>query len=401
MAKSSRPFKRIGVFLDGTWNVTTDNTNVWRSHALAAPVTTSGVRQITRYDVGVSGFWGGTFGRGVGANIVRAYEWLMGQYDPGDEIYIFGFSRGAFTARSLAGFITKYGLLKAGAPLGVRQLFDRYQRSDDKTIRQLAVDRDVGTLKSPSLEERWLLRYSQPVNIKMVGVWDTVGALGVPWFSLEGISRNTFGWMHTGLRVPIENAYHALAVDEHRRAFEPTLWTVREGTMAAPRPMQSVEQRWFPGNHGNVGGGYAGDVLVQAPLRWILGKAKRLGFEFRQDVEVDPDQHVALIQDSHREFMRGAYRLASRRFYRPVGQMPYVDDRGSHSVVNETIDASVFERWRENPNYRPKNIVDWATRSGADPEQTRTSVCASEYTLVIDDQELTSSRNPATRKAGR
>lgn len=389
MLKTPKSFKRIGIFLDGTWNVTTDNTNVWRSHALVAPISGSGVQQIARYDVGVSGFWGGTFGRGVGANVIRAYEWLVSQYDPGDEIFMFGFSRGAFTARSLAGFITKYGLLKPGSPLGVRQLFERYQRSDDKTIRQLVVERNDETLQKPTLEERWLLRYSQPVNIKMVGVWDTVGALGIPWLSWEGVSRRTFGWMHTGLRVPIENAYHALAVDEHRLSFEPTLWTVRSSTLAAPRSLESVEQRWFPGNHGNIGGGYAGDVLVQVPLRWIISKAERLGFAFRQEVELDPDQHIARIRDSHREFMRGVYRLASRRYFRTVGQDPYVDDRGSHSVVNETIDASVFERWRENPQYRPQNVGDWARRNGVNPTEMHTSVLASDRSLPIDDRALT------------
>ncbi|MCO6393266.1 DUF2235 domain-containing protein [Aliihoeflea aestuarii] len=368
--------KRIAVFLDGTWNVTTDNTNVWRLSALCAPFSKSGVRQVKRYDIGVNGFWGGAFGKGVGTNIVAAYEWLVGEYDPGDEIFIFGFSRGAFTARSLAGFITKYGLLKPGAPLGVKQLFERYQRADDVTIRGLAAASTDGSLADPELEERWMLRYSQPVNIKMVGVWDTVGALGIPWFSFEGISRKTFGWMHTGLRIPIENAYHALAIDEHRRSFEPTLWTVKSTTRATPRSLDSVEQRWFVGNHGNIGGGYGGDVLVQAPLRWLQKKAEGHGLEFRYDAEIDPEHHAAPIPDSHADFMRGLYRLGSARYLRPIGLEQFSDERGTHSIINETIDGTVFERWHLNPAYRPGNLSDWARRKGVDPEDINGSVLA-------------------------
>lgn len=368
--------KRIAVFLDGTWNVTTDNTNVWRLAALCAPIGDDGVHQVSRYDVGVNGVWGGAFGKGVGDNIVKAYEWLVGQYNPGDELFIFGFSRGAFTARSLAGFIAKYGLLKPGAPLGVRQLYDRYRRADDKTIWRLNAESEAGELKDVSLEERWMLRYSMPVHIKLVGVWDTVGALGVPWFSLEGIGRSSFGWMHTGLRLPIQNGFHALAIDEHRHSFAPTLWTVLSSTLAQPRPLNSVEQRWFPGNHGNVGGGYSGDLLVQAPLRWLKAKAEGLGLNFRYDVELDTEAHAADIPDSYAQFMRGAYRLASRRYHRTVGAEPYTDMRGTHSTVNETIDDSVFERWRANSKYRPPSLAEWASRYQLDPANVIGSVLA-------------------------
>ncbi|WEX12307.1 DUF2235 domain-containing protein [Chelativorans sp. AA-79] len=112
------PRKRIAIFLDGTWNNTKSNTNVWRLAALCAAHGRDGVPQVTHYNIGVNGLWGGIFGKGVAANVIDAYEWLVGQYNPEDEIFIFGFSRGAFTARSLAGFIAKYGLVKPGAPLG-------------------------------------------------------------------------------------------------------------------------------------------------------------------------------------------------------------------------------------------------------------------------------------------
>lgn len=118
------PKKRLALFLDGTWNAVGDNTNVWRLKSLCSETSADGLPHVTYYDVGVNGFLGGTFGKGLSENVAEAYKWLMDQYNPEDEIFIFGFSRGAYTARSLAGFIAKYGLLRPGAPLGVNQLYD-------------------------------------------------------------------------------------------------------------------------------------------------------------------------------------------------------------------------------------------------------------------------------------
>jgi hypothetical protein len=118
-------------------------------------------------------------------------------------------------------------------------------------------------LSDVTLEEQWMLKCSQPIEIKMVGVWVTVGALGIPAFSIEGISRSILGFLHTGLRLSIENGYHALAIDEHRKVFAPTLWSVRkpkdrDAVFAAPRSISNVEQRRFVGAHANLGGLCAG-----------------------------------------------------------------------------------------------------------------------------------------------
>ena len=129
---------------------------------------------------------GGVFGKGLDDNIRLAYEWLIENYNDGDEIFIFGFSRGAYTARSLAGLIAKLGILKPGSPIGVAQLYERYKRSDEQTIWELHELQDAGTLNDITLEERWMLKYSQRAKIKVVAVWDTVGSLGVPAFSFQG-----------------------------------------------------------------------------------------------------------------------------------------------------------------------------------------------------------------------
>jgi hypothetical protein len=142
--------KRLALFIDGTWNQVSDNTNIWRFRALFAPEGSDGREQRAYYSTGLGTKFGerisgGTFGAGIDTAITSAYEWLMENYQPGDGVFIFGFSRGACTARSLSGFISKCGLLQNGAPLGVNQLFMRYRRSGQQTIRELIAARDRGT----------------------------------------------------------------------------------------------------------------------------------------------------------------------------------------------------------------------------------------------------------------
>lgn len=363
--------KKLAVFLDGTWNAVDDNTNVWRLKALCQTASSEGAPQLVYYDIGVNGFAGGMLGKGLSENVREAYEWLIDNYNEGDEIFIFGFSRGAYTARSLAGLIAKHGLLKPGSPLGVAQLFARYKRADDRTLWKLRELRDAGALSNATLEEQWMLKYSQAVRIKMVAVWDTVGALGIPAFSIAGVSRSTMGYLHTGLRLAIENGYHALAIDEHRKAFAPTLWSVRRpnepgAVYAEPRLINSVEQRWFVGAHANVGGGCVSDLLAQVPLRWIMEKSAKHGLLFRTGVDLDGDILSARISDSYSEFLHGAYCRLSPRCQRRIGAEPEQRADGMHTNVNETIDGSVFDRWRFDPAYRPQNLSEWAQRKSVD-----------------------------------
>ncbi len=374
--------KTFAVFLDGTWNVVGDNTNVWRLRSLCAPTSTDGSPQVVYYEKGVNGFLGGVFGDGVDTIIRNAYQWLVDHYNSGDDIFIFGFSRGAYTARSLAGFIAKCGLLKAGGALGVTQLYNRYRRTDARTIWALLDAQASGALGDLTLEEQLMLKYAMAVHIKLVGVWDTVGDLGIPWYTFEGLKWwSTEGFLTTGLRLPIDHGFHALAIDEHRLAFSPTLWTVRQPNNPVPdapppRPLASVEQRWFVGAHANVGGGYESDILPQIPLRWIMRKASLHGLAFRNDVDLDGDELKAAVADSYREFMYGAYRLFSRPYYRPIGAPPTPAEDGTNSNVNETIDASVFARWNNDASYRPPNLANWAARYNVQIASLTNSVLA-------------------------
>ncbi len=382
--------KKLAIFLDGTWNQVNSNTNVWRMRALCAPKDAAGTQQLIYYEVGVNGFLGGVFGKGLDDNIRLAYEWLVENYNDGDEIFIFGFSRGAYTARSLAGLIAKLGILKPGSPIGIAQLYDRYKRGDEETIWRLADMQSSGSLQNITTEERWLLKYSQRADVKMVGVWDTVGSLGLKAFSIEGISRSSFDFLETGLRIHILSGYHALAIDEHRGDFAPTLWSVRhpkdpKAVIAAPRDISNVEQRWFVGAHANVGGGYATDLLPQAPLQWIMKKAQSQGLAFRNEVDLDGDALSAPLADSYKEFAYGLYSKVTWPLYRTISAEPDIQDNGTHVNVNESIDKSVFDRWRSDSSYRPRNLVEWADRKHVDPVQVTGSVRGDDPKIAAPD----------------
>lgn len=329
---------------------------------------------------------GGSFGKGLIANVVQGYEWLVENYNDGDDIFIFGFSRGAFTARSLAGFVTKQGLLTRGAPLGVGQIYDRYKRSNCETIYTLHDRQASGELKDPSLEEHWTLKYSRRIDITMVGVWDTVGALGVPAFNIPGVSTSTLGFLHTGLRQSIRNAFQAVAIDEHRLKFAPTLWTKLSTTTAAPRPLESVEQRWFVGAHANVGGGYQSNPLSQPSLSWMITRAERLGLAFAGAVSPD-DLAKARVADSHGDFLKGSYRWFSPPYMRPINAGPVATGKPgeTETAINETIDGSVFDRYRHYPDYRPANLLDWAKRAGFNIADLKGSVLASNPSIPVPD----------------
>ena len=384
---SARSQKRLAIFLDGTWNSVGDNTNVWRLKSLCSAQSDDGAQQLVYYDVGVNGFWGGVFGKGVVRNVADAYCWLVDNYSPGDEIFIFGFSRGAYTARSLAGLVMRYGLLKPGSPLGVKQILGRY-RASNTTLWKMIDDPESGVEQTHSLEDRWLMKYSMRVPIKLVGVWDTVGSLGVPAFNVAGISRSTFKWLDTGLRLSLQNAFHALSIDDHRKSFGPTLWTKRipkdpTAPIAEPRPLSSVEQRWFAGAHGNVGGGYHNDLLAQIPLKWIMNKARLHGLSFRYDIDIDGDVHRSPVSNSYKEFLKGAYSLISWRHHRPIGAEPIDLTDGAHETVNETVDASVFQRWRTDASYRPPSLREWERRRGANIETIQSAVRADQPSVAV------------------
>jgi uncharacterized protein (DUF2235 family) len=383
--------KRLALFLDGTWNTVDDDTNVWRLKGLC----TADTDQHCYFSAGVGTAYGqrlvgGMFGWGLDDEVIRAYQWLVERYKPDDRIFVFGFSRGAYTARSLAGFISKCGLLKPGSPISLRQLYARYRRgSTVHTIREL---KNVSDDKL-SLEDKWLKEYSMPIPIWFQGVWDTVGALGVPFGNVPVISRSNYGFLEVDLRINQARAYHALAIDEHREDFSATLWarTVEEGAASyPPRSITDVEQRWFVGAHADVGGGYDNGLLAQVPLKWLMDKAKLHGLEFNDTVVIDGDENLAEVHNSFSEMAHGAYCAAKlwRPYYRTVGADPTINGSRTTTTINETIDATVFDRWRNDTAYRPKNLFDWARRRGVDPGSLHGSVRADDPSVLIAPDQL-------------
>jgi uncharacterized protein (DUF2235 family) len=368
--------KRLALFLDGTWNDPDDHTNVRDLFDAVRQETIDGVQQLAYYRKGVGTEWynrlvGGTVGAGLSDNVRHAYEWLVRNYEDGDEIFIFGFSRGAYTARSIAGVIINCGLLRQGADMSVTDIYGRYAQGKKSTplynLLRLP-DAERNALGEP---EKRLLRASRRVEIKMIGVWDTVGALGVPWTEAPLIGRRNFFFHNTNLSMLIEHAYHALAIDEHRGPYKPTLWT--KFIPAVPDPPRTtqirepiVEQRWFIGAHSNVGGGYAKDTLRRIPLAWLQRKASECGLKFSQPLALSGEEFRTVPVDSYGNFLHGAYRVLrlGKRFHRPIGAGRRAVQRGFSEPIKETIDASVFQRVGAFPDYRPENLKKWAEQKG-------------------------------------
>jgi uncharacterized protein (DUF2235 family) len=305
--------KRIVVCCDGTWNTPDqqDNgkpspTNVVRTVRTVAERDSGGRRQLVYYDEGVGTRWfdhltGGAFGYGLSANIRQAYRYLVRHYQPGDEIFLFGFSRGAYTARSTAGLIRNCGLLKRKHIGRIDEAYAFYRRRDDASHPTGAEAQDFRR------------KYSQEIRIKFIGVWDTVGALGIPFGILRFFNR-VLEFHDVKLSSYVENAFQALAIDEKRKFFVPAIWEQQ-----AHAADQVLEQAWFAGAHSNVGGGYADSGLSDIAFLWIKNKAERCGLAFNEDyvaANIHPDVRGVL-----RDSKTWIYRLIPD-YLRPIGGEP-------------------------------------------------------------------------------
>lgn len=365
--KGARLMKRIAMFLDGTWNDDEDKTNVWQSAFDLADKSPSGVLQLSEYDKGVGTLpftrtVGGVFGVGLGRNIRQAYDFLRLNYvengDDRDEIFLFGFSRGAFTARSLGGMIAKFGILPGSTPVSTKSLFSLYRKGPKQRSLETLKDADPNTR---STDEQIIVDETRPAKIKFIGVWDTVGALGIPLGNLTGISTNSFSFHDTRLSDKVENAFHALALDEHRKPFVPTRWTLPKGQDVGDG--QTIEQRWFVGAHSNVGGGYRNDRVRLVPLNWLQSKATASGLAFRNPISALTSDHYGPLNDSYSEMFGGMYAKwpTTERHHR---QINFALSNDEYSI-NEWIDETVFDRWKHS-SYRPKSITNWAKTKNVD-----------------------------------
>jgi hypothetical protein len=405
--------KRIIICCDGTWNAPDTEfggqpvmTNVVKIARAILPAGADGARQMMYYDKGV-GTRGsrvrriidGATGRGLSDNMLNAYRFLICNYEPGDEIYLFGFSRGAFTVRSLAGMICNCGILHRNAADKVGQAFGIYSSRRFDT--------------HPRMVEATMFRKTYSVcdliPIKFMGVWDTVGALGNPLL-LNGIFTKRNSFHDHKLSSKVEHAYHAVAIDEKRRHFQAALW---EKDPADTH--QTMEQVWFIGVHSNVGGGYTTTGLSDIALEWMAGKAKSAGLAL-DELSYHPDYlqepansrtglyklippyyrkidrlcQLTTAGDQPREASttavigsdtgeginsarsgsldeadashRGVERRSSPEQAADRKPVTNTDNNRNGKIMCEALHATVMKRYNADPNYRPKNLVDFLER---------------------------------------
>ena len=292
--------RNLIVCCDGTWNDPNnedDNvpapTNV-RKLFEAINLDTNNPKQLSRYQsgVGTGGLvdkvMGGMIGYGLGEDIRDCYQWLSDKYRPGDLIYIFGFSRGAFTARSLAGMIGKFGLVN----------FSKHKKeSREALVKRIYREgyRNNSAL-TPSIKF-----HAGSKKVAFIGVWDTVGALGIPDDkALLNIFDNpkNYQFHDVTLGKHIAQARHGVALNEKRGSFTPTLWK-------DDRANGSLKQIWFPGVHGDVGGGYKECGLSDGALKWMIEEAADTslpggGIKFERTTvsQIKPDS-LDMEHDSH------------------------------------------------------------------------------------------------------
>ncbi|MEZ5779847.1 MAG: DUF2235 domain-containing protein [Paracoccaceae bacterium] len=372
--------KRITVFCDGTWNRADQPhpTNVRQMVMMVLRDGGDGVEQVPLYFQGVGvpekGGWlerineklsGGAMGAGLDDKIALAYTHLARRYEPGDQVFIFGFSRGAYTARSLVGLIRNSGLPSDPSTELVARCFDLYRdRSDEakpdgaKSLAfRLRFSPQITTSKTEmAYREAGGHPKGRPFAVTYLGIWDTVGALGIPshWGLPARLLNRKHRFHDTDLSRTVQSARHAVAVDEERRHFVPTLWT-NLAELRRENPEGDYRQEWFAGNHGSVGGG--GDIvsLSGLALAWIAQGA----VEARLKLDAEALAHVRSGCDllGPLRNQSGGKSLTERLLGLTGKARKGPDEVGavSHPAVARWRTDAFPAEWRGRP-YRPKTL---------------------------------------------
>ncbi len=337
--------KHIVICMDGTWNDPSERTNVYQIFRMLPGAEQrigrdDTVREHLRKDnAQVQGFYlegvgakgrrqgplGGGLGVGLHSRVIDAYLLASKVYAPGDKLWIFGFSRGAWSARSLAGLIGGMGLVDRAPGLDAALEAERRW-----TEMKLGKSHETG----PGY---WNSRDPQP--IRLVGVWDTVGALGIPFFNglraFDSIEARVFDFADLDLSPRVEFGRQALAIDETRFDFTPTRWNPRQG----------VVETWFPGVHSDVGGGYPNTGLSDGALRWMVDEINGLNGGLQLSTAslgntFNPDP----LQDRHDEARGLVWKLRPQK-PRKIG-------------AGARLDATVTQRLQGRSDYRPVALKD-------------------------------------------
>jgi uncharacterized protein (DUF2235 family) len=325
--------KRLVICCDGTWQRLYGDalTNVALTARAVATRDAQGNPQIVFYSEGVGAslsglsLWQGMTGGDLDDNLLEAWLFLNLNYEPGDQIYLFGFSRGAYTVRSLAGLLRKFAA-------------DSPETERFRTAHAIAWPRLAAPFTAPPCDLR----------IRYLGLWDTVGSLGIPRLLPVSIGLNKGYEFHdTALSRSVQFARHAVAIDERRAAFAPTLWS-NVDAFNTPGSAPRVAQMWFPGDHGGVGGGEARG-LSNCALMWVLEGAERAGLALEREPGSVLSGCLAEI-DPINAPIGGLSRLG------PIATR-WRQGPGSFADVHETARL----RWIGNSRYRPAPLAPFAS----------------------------------------
>jgi uncharacterized protein (DUF2235 family) len=362
--------KRIIVLSDGTGNSSAAiwRTNVWRTFEA---LDLSSSDQVAFYDdgVGTSSFkplaiLGGAFGIGLRRNVIDIYKFVCRNYQTdADEIFGFGFSRGAFTIRVVTGLILDQGLVRADNEIDLHRLataaYKDYHSRKYHTLwwQIFKKDQEIPPPKAAAA--------NTPVkSIRFLGLWDTVAAYGLP---VDEMTRGASKWIWP-LELPsrvldprVQRACHALALDDERTTFHPVLWD--ESGQLPPDPdherdisAERISQVWFSGMHANVGGGYPDDSLAHIPQYWIMTEAQKCGLRFKSWPDADPDSMIntkagrdkdGRLYDS-RSGLGSYYRYGPRKLAELCNDKFSNKPGGSVLIRTPKIHESVFRRIQTN-----------------------------------------------------
>lgn len=331
--------KNIIICSDGTWQSpeSDTSTHVLRLAQAVSPEDGAGHKQVVFYDWGVGSegdkFSGGITGKGIDKNIQDCYRFVVHNYEPGDALYLFGFSRGAYTVRSLAGLIRNCGVLR--------------REHADKVGHAYTLYRNRGLASAPGRAKAQAFRKHYAVadvtRVRFIGVFDTVGALGIPAPFLGTLGTDRYLFHDTEPSSIIDHARHAVSIDENRQDFEPTLW--------ADKPGIELKQVWFAGVHTDIGGGYADHALGDLAAAWMADEAQACGLVLEPHFiwRLNPDY----AGRQHNEY-KGFYRAMRRKSIRQVGPLLHQSVRQRREDDNVPYHSPALERFLQ------KNGDDWA-----------------------------------------
>jgi uncharacterized protein (DUF2235 family) len=384
--------KRLVFCFDGTWNRLDAQfpTNVVFTAESVVPIAPDGTVQLIHYDEGVGTekfekASGGIFGTGMGRNLAEAYRFLVFNYTAGDQIFVFGFSRGAYTARSFCGLLATVGIIRRREAARIGDAVSLYKARKPGDAGHIADTMAFRSKFSPDVcvsaeEDAWRCANIQHyvagtaplVRIAYLGVWDTVGSLGIPdrYKFLSWIDKE-HEFHDTDLSPFVESARHAVALDERRKDFAPTLWTNTDELNRAKgeepdNPTAPYQQKWFPGDHGSVGGGGYHRGLSDQALEWILDGARAQGLkldsaEHSRIYELRPDfrEHLVNMEAVPPEVPMKKKGVMSHL----IGMLP-MSDRENGPTRLYQIDISAVRRWVSDKSvlkggreYRPASLA--------------------------------------------